>query len=69
MPRNWSKVVPEGNGPVYQQEDFGPDQPTLGDVFQLFEESFDRQRKTVKSHFDRQEKKLGELMEMTRRPS
>ena len=31
MPRNWSKAVPEGNGPVPQQEEFGPDQPTLAD--------------------------------------
>ena len=29
MPRNWSKAVLEGNGPVPQQEEFGPDHPTL----------------------------------------
>ena len=36
MPRNWSKAVSEGNGPVPQQEEFGYDQPTLVDVFDFF---------------------------------
>ena len=27
MPRNWSKVVPEGNSPVPQQEEFGSANP------------------------------------------
>ena len=30
MPRKESEAVPEGNGPVPQQEDFGSGQPTLG---------------------------------------
>ena len=47
MPRNWSKAVPEGNGPVPQREEFGPDQPTLADVYRLFEESFNRQLKIM----------------------
>ena len=41
MPRNWNKLVPAGNGPVPKQEEFGPDQPTLSDVYRLFEEIFD----------------------------
>ena len=50
MPRNWSKAVPEGNGPVLQQEEFGSDQPTLADVYRHFEVRFERQLKGVKSH-------------------
>ena len=47
MPR--SKAAPEGNGPVHQQEEFGPDQPTLADVYRLLEERFDRQLQVLKS--------------------
>ena len=48
MPRNWSKAVPGGNGPVPQKEEqSGPDQPTLADVFRFFEESFDRKLKIM----------------------
>ena len=41
MPRipNWSKTVSKGNGPVPQQDEFGPEQLTLGvEMFLLFEE-------------------------------
>ena len=64
MPRNWSKAVPEGNDPVRQPE-FGPDQPMLADVYQLFEESLDRQLNRMKSHFD----ELAEKMLETRQRS
>ena len=33
MLRKESKVVPEGNGPVHQQDEFGSGQPTLVDPF------------------------------------
>ena len=42
MPRNWSKAVPEGNGPVPQQEKVGPDQPTLADRYRMIEEIFNK---------------------------
>ncbi|CAN0038774.1 unnamed protein product, partial [Ascophyllum nodosum] len=43
MPRNWSEAVPEGSGPVPQQEEFGgDDQPTLADVYRMIEELFDK---------------------------
>ena len=42
MLRNWSKAVPEGNGTVPQQEEFGSDQPTLADVYRMIEELFDK---------------------------
>ena len=56
MRRNWSKAVPGGNGPVPKQEELVPDQPTVVDVYRLFEETYDRQLK-VMSHSD----KLDEL--------
>ena len=33
MPREESEVVPEGNDPVPQQEEFGSGQPTLAEVY------------------------------------
>ena len=50
MPRNWSKVVPEGNWPVPRQKEFGSDQPTLEDVYRVSGERFETQLKGVKSH-------------------
>ena len=58
---NWIKAVAESNGPVPHQDEFGPDQPTLADVYRLFEESFDRQLKIMKSRFDQQDEKLNDL--------
>ena len=58
MSRNWSKAIPEGIGLVPQQEEFVSDQPALADVYRLFEESFDRWLKIMKSRFGQQEKKL-----------
>ena len=59
MPRNWSKAVPEGNGLV-PQPDFGPDRPTLVDIYRLFKERFDRQLNRMKSHFDELTEKMRE---------
>ena len=52
MSRKESEAVLEGNGPVPQLEELRSDPPTLANVHQLFEESFDRQLKVVKSYFD-----------------
>ena len=41
MPRKESEAVPEGNGPVPQQEEFGSSELTLADVYRLFKERFD----------------------------
>ena len=49
--------------PFPQQEEFGSDQPTLADLYRLFEERFKRQLKEVKSHLD----KMNELTEDLRR--
>ena len=69
MPRKESKAVPEGNGPVPCQDTFGSGQPTIADLHRMIEERFDqsdRYLNRMKNHFDQQEKKLHELMEMTR---
>ena len=45
-----------GNGPVPQQEKFGSGEPTLADVYRLFEERLNRQQKLMDSRFDKQQK-------------
>ena len=60
MLRKKSDAVPEGNGPVSQQEEFGSGQPTLVDAIRTLYER-------MNSRFDRQEKMLDEIiMRMTR---
>ena len=73
MPRKESEAVPEGNGPVPQQEDFGSGEPTLADVNRLFEERFDKRQKRLEgffdgmdSCFDRWNRKLDEISDETR---
>ena len=46
------KTVPEGNGPVPQQDAFGSNQLTLADVYRMFEERLDSQLNRAKSRFD-----------------
>ena len=54
MPRKENKAILEGNdGLVSQQEEFGPDQPTLADLYRLLEEKIERERKGNKSFVDR----------------
>ena len=67
MPRKESEAVPEGNGPVPQQEEFGSGEPTLADVYRLFEERFDKQQKRMYSFFDRWDKKLDEISDEMRK--
>ena len=42
MLRKESEVVPEGNGPVHQQEEFGSGQPTLVEPSRNIEEILDK---------------------------
>ena len=64
MPREENEAVPEGNGPLPQQEEFGSGQPKLADVYRPSEESLDRQQlKLMKSYSEQQEKKLDKLMD------
>ena len=65
MPRKESEAVPEGIGPVPRQE-FGPDQPTLVDLYRLLKEGFERERKENKSLPDKMDVlscKMGEISE------
>ena len=73
MPRKESEAVPEGNGSVPQQEEFGSGEPTLEDVYRLFEARFDIQQKIMDSFydgmdscFDRWNRKLDEISNETR---
>ena len=61
MPRTSSKAVPEGNGPIPQQEEIGSDQPTLANWCRLFEERFERQLNGVKSRLDRMNELVDEM--------
>ena len=36
MPRKQGKAVPEDNGSVSHHDEFGPDQPTMSDIYRLF---------------------------------
>ena len=42
MARKKSETVPESNGPVSQNENFGSGQPTLAGVYRTYVEIFDR---------------------------
>ena len=44
MLRKKSEVVPEGNSPVHQQDEFGSGQPTLVDQFRKLEELRNRRK-------------------------
>ena len=57
--RKASKAVPEGSGPVPQKEELGSGQLTLGDVYRLCVERFDRMD-------DRWNKKLDEISDEMR---
>ena len=41
MLRKENEVVPVGNGPVHQQEEFGSGQPTLNEVCRMFKEALE----------------------------
>ena len=62
MSRNQGKAVPDDNDPILQHNEFGPDRPSLADIYRLVEKGFDRNLNLVKSYFDQ----LDELMEKTR---
>ena len=60
MLRKASKAVPEGNGPVPQKEELESGQLTMGDVYRLLVERFDRMD-------DRLDKKLDKISEEMRK--
>ena len=63
MPRKESQAVTEGNDPVPQQEESESGEPTLADVYRLFEEKFDRQQKIMDSRFNKQHERMGSLFD------
>ena len=63
MPRKESEAVPEGNGPVPQEEEFESGEPTLADLLRLSEEKSDRLLKIMESCFDRWDIKVDEMVE------
>ena len=63
MLREASKTVPEGNGPVPQKEEFESGQLTMGDVYRLLVEKFDR----MDSYSDRLDKRMDEISEEMRK--
>ena len=67
MPRMKDKAVPEGDGPVLQQEEFGPGEPTLADLYRLFGERFYRQLIIMKSCFEKMDEISEERRSMNQR--
>ena len=63
MLRKASKTVPEGNGPLPQKEELESGQLTMGVVYRLLVERFDR----IDSYSDRLDKKLDEISEEMRK--
>ena len=60
MPRKESKAVPEGNGPILQQEEFVSGQPTLEDVYRIMKEAFDRRDRKLDEISDKMEEYIEE---------
>ena len=70
MLRKESEAVPEDNGPLFQQEEFGSGQPTLEEVYRMLcdviDSRFDRQQKRMNSCFDRWDTKMDEISDERR---
>ena len=62
MPQKEGEAVPEGNGAVPQQNEYGPGEPMPTDfLYRFFKEIFDRQQKIMDGYFDRRNRKLDEM--------
>ena len=60
MPRKESEAVPEGNGPILQQEKIGSGQPTMEDVYRMMKEAFDRWDRKLDEISDKMEEYIEE---------
>ena len=61
MPRKESEVVPKGNSPVSQKEEFGSGQPTLVvDVYRKIEDMWDRKMDEITSLLEQHLARLGQ---------
>ena len=56
MLRKASEAVPEANGFIFQQEEFGSGQPTMEDVYRMMKEAFDRWDRKLDEIPDKMEK-------------
>ena len=67
MPRKESEAVPESNGPLPWQEEFGSGQPTLEDGYRMLCEAIDSRFDRQQSCFDRWDRKMDEISDEMRR--
>ena len=71
MPWKGSKAVPEGNGPVPEEEEFGSDESTLADVYRMMEKLFNRSDRKLEKLSDEMRmmgQRVSSLEQDTRRP-
>ena len=69
MPRNMTKAVLEGNGPVPHNDEFGCGEPMMVDLYRMLKNNFDRMDNNLDrmlSHLCQQDKTLVELTEEMR---
>ena len=67
MPRKESEAVPEGNGSILQQEEFGSGQPTMEDVYRMIKEAFDRSDRKLDEILDKMEEYIEERRSIDQR--
>ena len=48
MPRNRSKSVPKGNGPVPHHDEFRSGEPTMAELYRMLKQEIDRMDKNFK---------------------
>ena len=67
MPRKKIEAVPEGNGPILQQEEFGSGQPTMEDIYRIMKEAFDRWDRKLDKVSDKMEECIEEQTSIDQR--
>ena len=72
MRRKESGAVPEGNGPVPQQDESESDQPTMAHVYrtvkEVFEEAWDRKTHKLTENLKSMNQRVGRLQQDARQP-
>ena len=67
MLRKESEAVPEGNGPILQQEELCSGQPTMEDVYRIMKEVFDRWDRKLDEISDKMEEYIEERTSIDQR--
>ena len=67
MPRKESEAVPEGNGPILQQEELGSGQPTMENVYRMMKEAFDQWDRKLDDISDKVEEYIEERTSINQR--